>query len=570
MSMTTVDTQRRRLLFVAAVLISFGVLTILRLAQWQVVEHTAMLRRAEDIHRGEREIAPRRGMILDRNGNILAVSLRSDLVKGDPERFQQLGPKEKERTLAVTSELLGIPREQILSMLSGEGHYVALKRNVPISVTIALREASLAAIGIDEGTRRLYIGGPLASQLIGFVNAAGSGIGIEGSYNAVLTGITGTQYLEFEDYGRGIAYVPSQVIPVRDGANVYLTIDMYIQYMAERELERVLKAEKSLTGTVVILDVKTAEILAAAGRPTFDPNAYGDVPLSVHNNPVVSSPWEPGSIFKILTMAAALEAKAIAPTSVFADKGKITVSGITISNLDGKAFGNITPAQILQHSSNVGMVQIVQLLGQDRFYEFMRKFGISRLTGVDLPGEVPGMLRMPGDPLWHTIDLATQSYGQGVQTTPLQMATSIACVANQGVLMRPHAVLKIEGAGGTEVPGPQPVRKVISPETARTLTNMLVSVVDTTVTQAKVPGYRLAGKTGTASIPTASGYDEKDVSASFVGYGPADDPQFLILIRIERPQVHKSGAEAAAPAFRNMAHWLLTYYKIPPDMQAAR
>jgi len=340
--------------------------------------------------------------------------------------------------------------------------------------------------------------------------------------------------------------------------------------MAERELERVLKAEKTLTGTVIILNPKTAEILAAAGRPTFDPNAYFDVPMQVYNNPIVSSPWEPGSIFKILTIAAALETRVIAPTSVFSDKSKILVAGIPISNLDGKALGNITPAQILQHSSNVGMVQIVQLLGQDKFYEFVRKFGIGRVTGVDLPGEVPGMLRAPGDPLWHTIDMATQSYGQGVQVTPLQMATSVACVANQGVLMRPHAVLKIEDAAGTEAPGPQPVRKVLSPETARTLTDMLVSVVDTTVTQAKVPGYRLAGKTGTASIPTASGYEEKDVIASFVGYGPADDPQFLILIRIDRPQVHKTGAEAAAPAFRNMAQWLLTYDKIPPNMQAAR
>lgn len=564
------DSQRQRLLFVGAVLIAFALLVVARLFQWQVVQHDQMLLLAEQNYREQREIPPRRGAIVDRHGHILALSVRNDEVKGDPDAFNRLKNADKERLIEKASSILSVPQLDLLHALSGTGRYVSLKKGVPISVTSAIQEDLYPIIATDEGTQRVYPGGAVLAQTLGFINSNGEGSGIESYYNSALTGITGTKFMEWDGYGKNLPYVPTQKVPVQHGATISLTIDLNIQYMAERELEKALAAERTITGSVVIMNPKTGEIMAMAGRPTFDPNNFGKANPAALANPVVADAWEPGSILKVLTMAAALDAGVITPTAVFADRGTWRYYGRNFDNLDKKSFGNITPAQILQFSSNIGTIWAADRLGKDKFYNYVRLFGIGRGTGIDLPGENTGLVRLPDDIFWHNVDLAANSYGQGISATPMQMAAAVGVVANKGVLMRPYVAGRKEGGGLDEMRGPTPVRRVVSAETAKTMTDWLVSVIEVTTNQAKVPGYKLAGKTGTANIAGPDGYDPKDTITSFVGYGPADDPQFLILVRLDRPQVHQLAADSAAPVFRSMAQWLLTYLKIPPTEGVAQ
>jgi len=572
MTVATIETHRRRLLLVATLLLAVGLVLTIRLVQWQVLEHEQMRALAEAQHSTKIEISPRRGTIRDRNGRVLAISLRNDQVIGDPDFFKAQMPKAKDYIISTAATILDMTPGDLRARLeSGEGHYLKLKNSIPITASKKLNDAGLSpAIVIERQDRRVYPSGALLAHTLGFINSRGEGVGIEGSYNQQLSGVPGFKLFEGENYGQGLGNVPS-ITPAQDGADITLTVDLNIQYMAERELERALAAEKTLTGTIVIMNPKTGEILAMAGRPTFDPNQYDNVPVSVYNNPVISAAWEPGSIVKILTMAAALDTGKISPRSTFVDRGSMTYHHMIITNMDKKANGTITPAQILQYSSNVGIVQVADVLSTTAFYTYMRaNFGIGSRTGIDLPFEVEGSIRLPGDPGWNPVDLATHSYGQGMAVTPIQMTTAVAAIANKGIMMRPHVVAGVQG--GLESPeGPGPLRRVVKSETAATLTDMLVSVVETTVTQARVPGYRLAGKTGTALIPPPEGtYSPDETIASFIGYGPAEDPRFVILVRIDRPQVHQTGADVAAPVFRNIAQWLLAYLKIPPSDQQTR
>jgi cell division protein FtsI/penicillin-binding protein 2 len=570
MAVSTLEMHRRRLFLVAAVLFAFGVLVTIRLVQWQVLQHEELLASSVRIQSKTTEIPAHRGEILDRNGHILAISLRDDEAAGDPEFFKAQSVAEQEYIVSKAAPILGMDADKLRQQLTeGEGHYIKLQESVPLTVSQALKDAGASlAISVVPTVRRVYPSNALLAQTLGFLNAKGYGAGIEGSYNEQLAGVAGEKLFEAEAYGAGLAKVP-EVRPAQEGADITLTVDINVQYMAERALENALSSEHTLTGTVIVMKPKTGEILAIAGRPTFDPNHYSDVQPEVWNNPAVSSAWEPGSIFKILTLSAALDAGKISPSSTFIDRGTMKFHGLTVSNQDGKANGTITPAQILQYSSNVGTVQVATVLSNTAFYTYTHAFGIGVKTGIDLPGEVEGSMRIPGDPEWSQYDLAAQSYGQGLATTPIQMAAAVAAVANRGIMMRPYVVATSESVANSP-DGPGPLRRVISSQTAAEMTDMLVSVVEKTVTQAQVSGYHLAGKTGTALIPEEN-YDPDKTIASFIGYGPAEDPQFLILVRIDRPQVHETGAEVAAPVFKTIAQWLLNYMRIPPyDLRAQR
>jgi cell division protein FtsI/penicillin-binding protein 2 len=568
------ETYRSRLLLMAALLLLFAVALMARLVQYQVVEYKEKRAAAEAMHSKKTEIAPRRGNVLDRHGRILATSLREDYVIGDPEFFRARSAKQQDEIVAKTSAILNVPAEQIRQkLMAGQEHYVVLQERVPLTITKTLADANLSpSITIDSKVRRVYPMGALAAHTLGFVTDTGEGLGIEWSHNEALKGVPGYKLYEPDQYGSGIAKVPVISEP-QDGADITLTIDLPIQYKVERELELALAAEQTLTGCIIVMQPQTGAILALAGRPTFDLNNVGTVPnKGVYLNPVVSDAWEPGSIFKILTMAAALDTGKINPRSTFVDRGTMRYFGVQISNRNSTAYGTITPAQILQYSSNVGTVQVANVLSTTAFYTYVHTaFGIGITTGVDLPFESQGMIRLPGDPYGHVVDLATHSYGQGLTATPLQMAAAVSAVANRGIMMRPYIISKISGTSDQTAAGPGPLRRVIKSDTAATLTEMLVSVIETTVKQARVPGYKLAGKTGTALIAAPRGsYREDETIASFIGYGPAENPQFLILVRIDLPRVHETGADAAAPVFRNIAQWLLAYMKIPPSDERAQ
>ena len=572
MSVSIVEKHRRRLVLMATFLVIAGLILCARLVQWQVIRHQDLREKAITQHSERVLIPPVRGSIYDRNGRLLALSVHDEEAVGEPVKFQALSAKKQQAVLAAAAPILGMPADAISkALMSGVGYYVQLKPTIAVTVSQALRDSdAYPVVHASPRQTRFYPAHALLAQTLGFINNSSDGIGIEGSYNQYLKGTPGQKIIEGATYGQGLSKIPI-ITQAQDGTDITLTLDINIQYKAERELENALYNERTVTGSIVVLNPRTGEILALAGRPTFDPNDYSAVVNTSWNNPVVSDAWEPGSIFKILTFAAALDAGQITDTTKFIDRGTMRYHGILISNMDNKANGVITPAQALQYSSNVAAVQVADVLSTTAFYTYMHTaFGIGEKTEVDLPSEIEGQLRIPGDPLWHISDLAAQSYGQGLSTTPIQMAAAVAAVANKGIMMRPYLVGKVPGAAET-TGGPGPLRRSIKSETAITMTQWLVSVIEKNVTQARVPGYRLAGKTGTALIPPPAGtYDPNETIASFVGYGPAEDPQFVILVKIDRPQVHQTGAEVAAPVFKNIAQCLLTYLKIPPSSQQAQ
>jgi cell division protein FtsI/penicillin-binding protein 2 len=317
------------------------------------------------------------------------------------------------------------------------------------------------------------------------------------------------------------------------------------------------------------MDPKTGALLALASLPTYDPNRFATTEPSLLADPSVSSMWEPGSIFKIITWAAGLDSGAIDPGLTVYDKGKMEVGGRVIENSDRRAHGEVTMMEALAKSLNTVAAYISTTMGKDRFYTYVRRFGFGSLTGVDLASEGPGRLKLPGDEDWFPSELGTNPFGQGIAVTPLQMITAVAAVANEGRLLRPHVVQQFvrENELENEVVNTEPhmVRQAISKEAAETLTAMLVEVVERKATEAQVPGYRIAGKTGTAEIPTAFGYHATDTIVSFVGYAPASDPEFIVLVKLDRPQTSRWAAYTAAPTFRSIAERLFVYLQIPPD-----
>jgi len=335
--------------------------------------------------------------------------------------------------------------------------------------------------------------------------------------------------------------------------------------MAQAILEQRIAAERAAGGTIIVLDPRTGAILAMANWPTFDLNNYANTDPKLFRNPALV-PYEPGSAFKIIPMAAGLQSKNITPSTTFYCQGVITVGSTKITNADNKAHHAETMTQVLQNSCNVGMVFVAQKLGATTFYKFVREFGFGQPTGVDLPGEEAGIVKSPNANNWSALELATNSFGQGIAGTPLQLAVATAAVANGGALLRPYAVEQIVDAQGiVTVTQPITVRQVISPSTAKTLSDMLVQVVEHEGKIVSIPGYRLAGKTGTAEVFVNGRYSQDQVIDTFVGYGPADDAQFVILVKIDHPKVNKWALDVAGPAFRSLANWLLAYWRIQPQ-----
>jgi cell division protein FtsI/penicillin-binding protein 2 len=430
-------------------------------------------------------------------------------------------------------------------------------------------QPTLSAITWTAHLRRSYPEGSLASNILGFYpyragNTATGTFGIEEKYNDRLTGTPQTVY--FANNPLLVQDVP-QVPP---GDSLVLTIDRAIQAAMEDILDQAVKDSGSASGTIVVMDPKTGEILAMANTPRMDLNQYWNY-ASIYKNATdfdrsVMTTYEPGSVFKVLTMASALDAGAVTPDTTFIDTGVIEIGGSYIYNWDGGAYGQQTMIGCLQHSLNVCLTWVAEQLGASRFYNYLRAFGIGHLTGVDLAGESYYPLHVPGDNQWYDVDLGTNSFGQGVAVTPIQMVMAISAVANnEGKMMAPHLVNAIIENGRQYAIAPQVAGNPITAATAQTLTAMLARSLEQETSVAMVPGYRVAGKTGTAEIPTPTGYSSSLTNASFVGWGPIDDPRFLVYVWLEKPQSSKWGSVVAAPVFSDAVKKLVVLMDIPPD-----
>jgi cell division protein FtsI/penicillin-binding protein 2 len=544
-----------------AVLSAGTMVLIWQLIRWQVIEHHTFLAMAEEEHQAEVTIRPRRGAIYDRNGFLLAADTFQYEVAASPAIIS-----DPYATADRLFPLLRVSRDDVLSALTSDALWVPLSRGVSQQAGETIREWDITGIEVTPRNKRVYPEGTLAAHLLGFVNDNNDGFyGIEGYYDTMLHGTPGLRQGERDPFGSSIPIGPGQYVPPRRGSNLVLTIDRTAQYIVERELAEAITRYQAESGTVVVLDPQTGSIIAMASWPTFDPNHFAGTDQTLFSNPAVSEQYEPGSVFKVITMAAGLDAGIITPDTTIYDGGVIEVGGRTIYNWDRQPHGTVNMTTVLAESLNVGASQVAVMLGKERFYTYVRRFGFGRISEVDLDNEGPGTLKTPGDPDWHESDLGTNSFGQGIAVTPLQMAIAVAAIANDGLLMKPYVVQEITEGERTVSVQPMVVRRAVLPPTADTLTQMLAVAVERETELAKVPGYRVAGKTGTAQIPVPGGYHPNLTVASFVGYLPADDPAFLILVVINKPQTSPWGGQVAAPVFAKIAQQMVTLFDVPPD-----
>ena len=586
--MTVSSKTRLRIITLMAVLSAAILILVAQMFRWQVFERQGLLAYAEREHQGREAtfIRPRRGAIYDHKGFLLATDTVTYDVSASPRSM-----REKDRLEAADrlSSLLGKDRDQLVDVMDGNAGWIPLATDLPQSQGEAIGEMDINGITVQAFPFRVYPAGSLAAHVLGFVNSHKAGFeghyGVERYYHVVLRGLAGEQRAERDPEGDALPVGPGQYTPPSDGRDLYLTIERTAQYIVEGELKRAVDESGAESGTVVVIQPRTGAILAMAGWPTYDPNHFAEVfetDPRLFSNPVISEQYEPGSVFKVVTLAAGIESGVITPDSTIYDSGAIEVGGRTIYNWDRQPHGTVDMTTVLGKSLNVGSAQIAVMMGSERFYSYVQRFGFGSLCGVDIYGERPGVLKTPGDPDWYESDLGTNSFGQGVAVTPLQMTVAVAAIANDGLLMRPYVVQQIVERDDAhwidprEVHRmaeddhirwmqPQAVRQVVSVETARTLTRMMTAAVDEETTLAQVSGYRVAGKSGTAEIPVPGGYHPTHTIASFVGYLPADDPAFVILVVINKPQTSPWGGQVAAPAFARIAQQLVILFDVPPD-----
>ncbi|MCL5958865.1 MAG: penicillin-binding protein 2 [Chloroflexi bacterium] len=575
--MNELEERRWRLYTIMAVIIGCILVIAGRLFYLQVAQHDYYRSLAKEEHWREVALPAKRGSIWDSGGHRFAASVAYESLYTVPSQMDN-----PSKTARVLSTLLDVPVERIESLFSTQQKSpvlikALLSADKAQEIRNEMTRQKLWDVYLEPQFRRVYPEGSVSSQLIGLVGKDDNGLtGVEAQFDGDLAGKAGSLLAERDTGGDEIALSTGQYRAPIDGSDVVLTLDRYVQRVIDKELDAAIQSHQAAGGTIIVLEPNTGAVLGMAVRPTFDlndPDLFHPSRAPLYRNRAVSDVWEPGSVFKIVTMAAGLDTGTVTPDHAFENKGAFTYGGGTVRNVVTRV-GPETMTQVLQRSSNIGAAYVSTKMGAERFYQYVKAFGFGQPTGIDLPGESPGIMRTPGQPNWYPFDLATNSFGQGISVTPIQMATAVAAVANGGLLMKPYVVSQVIGKEGqVRRYDPTIIREVISPDTARTLRDMLVSVVeqmeDGQVKAAKVPGYLTGGKTGTAEIPTTGGYTGTDTVASFVGFGPADNPQFVILVRIDSPKDTPWGETVAAPVFRKVAQQLLPYHKIPPTGQLA-
>ncbi|HEY8426284.1 MAG TPA: penicillin-binding transpeptidase domain-containing protein [Limnochordales bacterium] len=536
-----------------------------RLFYLQVVRHGELSRLAFEQRLRPLPVDPRRGTIMDRNGNKLAISVSADAVYAIPNEIE-----DPAATAQALAGVLGMPADEIEERLRSRQAAVWIARRLDTETARRVRALRLPGIGLVERPQRVYPNGSLAAQVLGITGIDNQGLeGLEFYYEAHLRGVPGRVEAERDAAGREIPGGISRYVPAQDGHELVLTIDQVIQYRAERELERVVRETQSELGIFIAIDPQTGEILAMAQYPNFDPNNYADYPPEVRRNRAVTDQFEPGSTFKIVTGAAALEAGVVRPDEHFFDPGFVAIGGGRVSCWLPGGHGSQTFVEATENSCNpVFAILGAQRLGPEAFYRFARAFGFGQPLGIDFPGEAGGFLPAPGS-VQHgeLLRWANIGFGQGVAVTPLQLAMAAATIANGGVLMKPHLVKEIRTADGQVLERVRPValRRVLSPGTAAEFARILRSVVvNGSGTRAEIPGYRVAGKTGTAQVPSPGGGYGDDAMASFVGFAPVDGARLVGLVMIYKLGVQpRWGGLWAAPVFRAIMEDALSYLRVP-------
>jgi cell division protein FtsI (penicillin-binding protein 3) len=508
-------------------------------------------------------LTPDRGTIYDCTGSAMAVSIEMSSCFAEPDRISDI-----RETATELSPILNISNGVLEKKLKSSKNFVWMRRLITPDMVARIKALDMEGIGFVKETKRYYPNSEIAAHVLGFTGLDPQGLdGIELRYNSMLLGNTGYMVMERDALGRYIALKGTVVKKSSRGANVVLTLDKNIQYIAEKELAKAVVDNRANAGMAVVMEPQTGKVLALANYPTFNPNSFNRYPSQNLRDRVVADSFEPGSTMKIFLISSALEAKAISARDRFnCENGSYSIGGRTIH--DTHKYGTLGVSDILKYSSNIGAAKIGARLGPQKLYSYLKEYGFGSRTGIELPGETEGILKNCNR--WYGIDLATISFGQGVSVTAIQLAAAVSAIANGGYLMKPYIIDRITDDNGNVLQqfSPQIQRKVISPQTARTVTRMMEGVTDEggTGVKADVEGYDVAGKTGTAQKVDhlTRAYSASKRIGSFVGFVPAEHPKLTILVVIDEPKTSSYGGIVAAPAFSEIALQSLCYLKVLP------
>jgi len=510
---------------------------------------------------------PDRGDIYDRNGNILATSINAYSVFACPSAIRN-----KRRAALTLSGILHEKQSIIFQRINSDKPFVWIKRKIEEPVALKIKSKNIHGIGLLQERKRVYPKRKLASQVVGFVGVDNQGLsGIEISYDDYLTGEAGTFTYEKDPGQREIVTSNLRVLkPATNGMNLTLTIDEPIQYKAETEIRKAVEGSHSNSGSIIVMDVKSGEILALASYPDIDPNDYQRYKPAFWNNRAVTDVYEPGSTFKLVTIASAIEEGAISKGTKVYCPDTIELGGRIIKNSHSTKFKTryLSIKEILRESVNTGAVQIALKLGKEKFYDHIKAFGFGEYTGVGLPGESRGILKDPAS--WNKPDIGMMSFGQSISVTPVQLISSLSSIATGGIRMKPRLVKKIESSDSSffKVFAPEIRGQTMSLKTAGDMLELCEDVVENgTGRLAKIPGFRVGGKTGTAQKPRPGGlgYMEGHFVASFIGFTPIDDPRISVLVVLDDPKPVFWGERVAAPVFKQVAEYSLRRLNVAPD-----
>lgn len=540
--------NNRRLYIIWALVFLFFLALAGRLFDIQILQRDFYQALASDQHQFFESLIPKRGQVKDRYGHLLATN------KKFPEIYAV--PKDIDNPLFVVNklaEILDLDKEKLLSRLTKKNDpYEPIADRISQEQLAKIEQVDWSGIKVRENWRRFYPDGHLFAPVLGFVNQDGEGqYGFEEFEQERLKGEKG--FIRGQKNALGSLVKRANWSQGQDGKDFLLTLDYDLQFESFRLLKEVVDLYEAEEGSILIMDANNGELLSLVNYPSFNPNAFGQVEnIGLFINPVIQEVFEPGSVFKSVTMAAGLEAEVVGPKTTYYDKGERHIGGHVIKNWSEKSYGEQNMEDVLIKSLNTGAIFVAERLGREKFLQYVQKFGFGLPTGIHLTGERAGNIEsLEKDRL---INLATASFGQGISVTPLQMLSAIGVIANGGKLMQPHII-----KGNSKE-----VRQVISPATAFSLSQTMVKVVNQGAKNARLPGYQVAGKTGTAQIPQKGGYSDDFIHA-FAGFAPAQNPRFVVLIKLDKPQGVRFSATSLSPTFRKLTRYLLNYFRIAPQ-----
>jgi cell division protein FtsI/penicillin-binding protein 2 len=554
--------RANRVRLLIALFAIFALAVLIRMVDWQV------LRAARSVESAAQIDDLSRGRIVDNHGLLMVTDSFTWEIYADAQEYR--GDKSHPDPIKIAAAI-GIPAESLTAALAQEGHSVLVAKDVTEAQCLAAAHAKEVPLWIwcDGRRKRIYPQDSLAAHVVGFSDADQIGrAGLEASYDGWLRTMGNWPTDQLPGQPEPLPDEWKSYLPSPAGRDLVLHLDAGLQYQVEKRLAEALAKYGAKAGTIIVMEPRTGALLAVANLPTYNPNQIAETTLEQVTNSAVSEPYEPGSVFKLVTYAAGLDTKRITPETLFSDRGKLPISNRVITNAENKTYGTITARQALANSVNTVSAQICLDMGRDDFYRYIRQFGFGRPTEVDLAHESPGIVKRPGTEAWSQYDQAANSFGQGISVTPIQLISAVGTIANGGVVMQPQVVKELVLDGQVYNLPPRRLGQAIKPETAHTLAQMMVFTVESYQAGPKlVPGYRVAGKTGTAEIPIpeTGGYTSDLSITSFVGFLPAADPQIVILVKLVEPKASRWAEKVALPVFGTVARDAVSTLSIRPD-----